>query len=213
VGEAGVGQRLGDAHVGVVQVDVLADERDLDRLFGRLDAVDEVRATRPSSGGRRQPEVADEVGAEAGLLQHQRHLVDRRGGPHRDHGLEVDVAEEGDLLADLVGDLLVGAADDDVGVDAGGPELTDALLGRLGLELAGAADDGQQRDVDVEDVRAADLAPHLADRLEEGLPLDVADGPADLDDDDVVVCWREARPIRCLISSVMWGMTWIVPPR
>jgi hypothetical protein len=67
--------------------------------------------------------------------------------------------------------------------------------------------------VDVEDVRAADLAPHLADRLEEGLPLDVADGPADLDDDDVRVVLAGGEAIRCLISLVMWGMTWIVPPR
>ena len=34
-------------------------------------------------------------------------------------------------------------------------------------------------------VLAADLAPHLADRLEVGLPFDVADRAADLDDHDV----------------------------
>ncbi len=39
--------------------------------------------------------------------------------------------------------------------------------------------------MDVEGVDAADLAPHLPDRLDEGLPLDVADGAADLDDDDI----------------------------
>ena len=39
--------------------------------------------------------------------------------------------------------------------------------------------------MEVEDVLRADLAPELADRLEERLRLDVADGAADLRDDDV----------------------------
>ncbi len=41
--------------------------------------------------------------------------------------------------------------------------------------------------MDVEDVRPPDVLAHLADRLEERQALDVADGPADLDDDDVGV--------------------------
>ena len=39
--------------------------------------------------------------------------------------------------------------------------------------------------MDVDDVLLADLAPELADRLEERQRLDVADGAADLGDDDV----------------------------
>ena len=46
---------------------------------------------------------------------------------------------------------------------------------------------GNERDVEVEDVLGADLAPELADRLEERLRLDVADRAADLGDDDVGV--------------------------
>jgi hypothetical protein len=42
-------------------------------------------------------------------------------------------------------------------------------------------------DVQEEAAVAADLVPDLADRLEEGLRLDVADGAADLGDDDVDV--------------------------
>ena len=43
----------------------------------------------------------------------------------------------------------------------------------------------EEGDVDGQRVVAALLVAHLADRLEERLALDVADGAADFDDDDV----------------------------
>ena len=67
-----------------------------------------------------------------------------------------------------------------------------------------------------EAVLAADEVTHLAGRLEEGQRLDVADGAADLGDDDVgrVAASRSARArIRATISLVMCGMTWTVSPR
>ena len=108
---------------------------------------------------------------------------------------------------------MVAAADDDVGLDADAAQLLDGVLGRLRLELAGRGERRQQRHVDVEDVRPADVLAHLADRLEERQALDVADGAADLDDHDVRLAVAATRPIRSLISFVMWGMTWTVPPR
>ena len=115
----------------------------------------------------------------------QRDLVDRVGGLGRDDRLGRDVGEQRDLLADLVADRVVGAQDDDVRLDADPAQLLDRVLGRLGLELAGRGEGRQQRHVDVQHVRAADVLAHLADRLEERQALDVADGPADLDDHDV----------------------------
>ena len=56
---------------------------------------------------------------------------------------------------------------------------------RLGLELARGGDVGHEREVDVAGVVAADVAAHLADRLEERQRLDVADRAADLDDQHV----------------------------
>ncbi len=77
------------------------------------------------------------------------------------------------------------AADDDVGMDADPAQLVDGVLRRLRLQLAGGLDERHERDVDVDDVLRPDLAPELADRLEEGQRLDVADGAADLGDHDV----------------------------
>ena len=76
-------------------------------------------------------------------------------------------------------------SDDDVGLDADAAQLLDRVLGGLRLELAGRGERRQQRHVDVQDVRPADVLAHLADGLEERQRLDVADGPADLDDHDV----------------------------
>ena len=79
------------------------------------------------------------------------------------------------------------AQDDDVRLDADAAQLLDRVLGGLGLELARGGQGGEQRDVDVQDVGPADVLAHLADGLEERQRLDVADGAADLDDDDVRV--------------------------
>ena len=98
-----------------------------------------------------------------------------------------DVAEQGDLLADLVGDRLVRAEHDHVGLDADAAQLLDRVLGGLRLELARGGQRGQQRHVDVQHVRPPDVLAHLADGLEERQRLDVADRAADLDDHDVRV--------------------------
>ncbi len=108
-------------------------------------------------------------------------------GLGRDDRLGRDVGEQRDLLADLVADRVVGAEDDDVRLDADAAQLLDRVLGRLGLELARGGQRREQRHVDVQDVGPADVLAHLADGLEERQALDVADGPADLDDDDVRV--------------------------
>ena len=71
-----------------------------------------------------------------------------------------------------------------------GAQVADAVLRRLGLQLAGGADERHQRQVDVERVLAADVLAELADRFEERQALDVADGAADLDQDDVDVLVR-----------------------
>ena len=99
---------------------------------------------------------------------------------------------------------VVRAEDDDVGLDADPAQLLDRVLGRLRLELAGRGEGRQQRDVDVQDVGPADVLAHLADRLEERQALDVADGPADLDDHDVrVAVAGDARdPLLDLVRDV-----------
>ena len=108
----GVLERLGDREVGIRQLDVLADEGDLEDRLGRLDPGDEgaplveVRL----DVGVAEPELANDQTAEAGGLEHERDLVDRVGGLGRDDRVGRDVREQRDLLADLVGDRMIASA-------------------------------------------------------------------------------------------------------
>ena len=61
------------------------------------------------------------------------------------------------------------------------------MLGRLGLQLAGARDERQQREVDVDRVVARQLVAELADRFEERQAFDVADRAADLQQHEIEV--------------------------
>ena len=185
VGEPAGAQRLGHREVGVGQVDVLADQRDRDLLDGVVHPAQQVVPVGPVDVAERQVEPAYDVGVEALAVQHLRDVVDRRGVDRGDDGLLVDVAHQRDLALDVVRDRPVGAADDRVGLDADRAQRGDRVLGGLGLQLAGRADPRHQRDVQEEAVVAADVVADLAGRLEERQRLDVADGAADLGDDDV----------------------------
>src|SRR3954465_3260755 len=61
------------------------------------------------------------------------------------------------------------------------------MLRRLGLELAGRRDPRHQGQMDEERALTAELIAELADRLEEGQALDVADRPADLAEHEILV--------------------------
>ena len=135
-----------------------------------------------------EAEVVEDEFVEFLASEHERQFVD--GGldvEFLDDGLKGDVAEEGYFFADGVGEGLFGAADDDVGLDALFHESADGVLGGFGLDFAGGLQVWDERQVNVEDVCAADIMPELADGLKERLAFDVADGAADFGDDDVDV--------------------------
>ena len=138
----------------------------------------------------RQLQPVEDDPIEAFRGQDERHLVDARDVLGGDHRFLVDVAEQRDLALDVLIEESVGPADEDVGLDADRAQVPHAVLRRLGLELAGGADERHQRQVDVERVVAADVLAQLADRLDERQALDVADRAADLDEDDVDVARR-----------------------
>jgi hypothetical protein len=119
-------------------------------------------------------------------VEGERDLVDGRHVDALDHGPELDVAEQGDLALHVVGERVLGAADEEVRLDADLHELAHRVLRRLGLHLAGRRDVGHEREVDERRVRLPHLVAELTDGLEEGERLDVAHGAAHLDDHHVV---------------------------
>ena len=183
--EARVLQRLVHREIRVLELHVLADERDLDGLAPLVDSLRQLAPLAEVGLRRVDPEPLADEAVEPLLLQDGRYEIDVGHVGARDDGARIDVGEQRDLVADVARQLLVRAADDDVGMDTDASQLVDGVLCRLRLQLAGRLDERNERDVDIRDVLLADLAAELPDRLEERQRLDVADGAADLRDDDV----------------------------
>ena len=202
VGDAAVEQRLVQALVGVGELDVLADDADPHVVVRVLDARHQALPAGEVAVVVREVEQLEHDVVEPLAAEHERHLVDGRDVARGDHLPGVDVAEEGDLLLHLLGQGAVDAAEQDVGRDADLAQLAHRVLGRLGLQLVGGGDVGHQREVDVDGVAAAELQAELADGLEEGQRLDVADRAADLDDDDVVLAGDPAHGLLDLVGDV-----------
>ena len=121
------------------------------------------------------------------LLQHQRRFVQHRQRPVLDHAVGLDIAEHGDLSEDLLLQRFVAAQDDDVRADPHPLQFLDRVLGRLGLVLVAAPQEGHQRHMDIADVLFPLLQAHLPRCLKKRLTLDVAGGAADLRDHNIGV--------------------------
>ena len=184
---AGVHQRLVQALVGLLEVDVLADDGDGDRAGRMLQAVEHGAPGFEVGVFRRQAQKDGDLLVHALGVELERQPVDVADIDGREHGVGVHVAEKRDLFLEVAPEFHLAAADDDVGLDADGAQFLDAVLGGLGLDLAGHAQIRHERQVDVEDVFLAEVHAQLADGLQERLALDVAHRAADLDDGHVLV--------------------------
>ena len=78
------------------------------------------------------------------------------------------IAEQGDFGAEVGGDGLFAAAEDDVRLDADRTELLDAVLRGLGLVFSGGTEIGHERQMDVQAIVAAQFGAELADGFKEG---------------------------------------------
>ena len=139
------------------------------------------------------------------LMKDQRHFI---GALHifgRDDFVFLHVTEQRDLFFHFRRQIAIGAAEQNMGLDTDLPQLIDAVLRRLGLQFARSADIGDERQVDVEHIVAADVVRNLANRLQKRQAFDVADRPSDLANDDVGIVRH--RRMLCLISSVICGTT------
>jgi len=166
--DGGVLERLPDREVRLVELHVLADQSDRHLALTGVDTVNELAPLIEVGWVTLEAQHAHDEVVETLVVQEQGHAVDVVGVARRHDGIRVDVAEQGDLLADALFERLLGAGDDDVGLDADLAQLGDGMLRRLGLRLADHADHRHEGDVHVEDVLAADVFAELTDGLEEG---------------------------------------------
>ena len=116
------------------------------------------------------------------LVQHGRDLVDGIGVEALDDGFRHHIAEKRDLAPLFNRDRTVGAAQQDVRLDADFAQFLDRMLGRLGLQFTGRRNVRQQCQMHVADVVAPLLDAHLADGFKERQRFDVTDRTTDLDD-------------------------------
>ena len=100
--QAGVLERFVDREIGVVQLHVLADERDRDRLARFADAVDQILPLPELGRSGVDPELLANERVEAFLAQDRRNEIDVRDVGRGDDRADVDVGEEGNLVLDLL---------------------------------------------------------------------------------------------------------------
>ncbi len=155
-----------------------------------------------SGAWRVDAKVFESEGVYAFCREVERDFIDARDVAGGDDGGLFDVAEEGDFAAHLAGNGAVGAAEQNVGLDADREHLFNGVLGGLGLQLLRGGDPGDERDVDEDGVVAAQVLSHLPDRFEEGQRLDIADRAADLDDGDLSLRGDLAHGVLDLIGDV-----------
>jgi len=116
----------------------------------------------------------------------QWHLVDGTDVQGRDNSLFANVAEQGDFLAFGNRNLALTADQQDIRLDADGPQFFDRMLGGLGLQFARGGDIRHQGEVHKDRLAATQLVAKLADGLEKRQAFDVAYGAADLHQDEIV---------------------------
>ena len=172
-----------DRQIGVMQFCIFADQPDLHTVVpGPADAFHHLPPFPEVRFRRLQAQLpADDIG-KAGLLQHERRLIKDGQSPVLDHAVLLHIAEHGDLLHDGGIDRGIAAQDDEIRVDPHPLQLLDRMLGRLGFVLTGSLQIGHQGHMDKKTVLLSDLQGDLADGLDKGLRLDIADGPPDLCD-------------------------------
>ena len=185
--DARMPERLDDGEIRVRERDVLAHDRDVDLALAVVRRLEKRLQRRQVDRAHLKPELVEDLHVEALLIEGKRHLVDGRRVDAGEHVLGRHVAEQRDLLAHLVGDLVVGTAHDEVGLHADGAQLLHGMLRRLGLHLVSCGDVGDERHVHEEHIARVLLFLELAGSFDERLGLDVADRAADLGDDDVGV--------------------------
>ncbi len=111
-------QRFFQRLVAVLVFNVFADDRDMNFVLGVLHPLDQFSPPAQVGFRRFLVQVLQDQRIHPLLREPQRHLVNGRDGDGPDDGALFHVAEGGDLLLHLAADGPVGAAQQDVGLDA-----------------------------------------------------------------------------------------------
>ena len=160
-------QRLVDALIGVLQIDVLPDHGNFEIFPGSNDPLDESAPLGHLRGRGIKPEQAADRIVQFFILEREREFVDCVVDvSHLDHGVERNITKKRKLLANFQNERLFRPAKQHVGLEADLSKFRDALLRRLGFQLAGRLYERNQRHVHDHDVLGPHLELKLSNRLE-----------------------------------------------
>mmetsp|Transcript_1560 Transcript_1560/g.3042 ORF Transcript_1560/g.3042 Transcript_1560/m.3042 type:complete len:470 (-) Transcript_1560:240-1649(-) len=195
--DAGVGVRVAhvlahesDDHLFLALVRALGDDRPVGQplagLLLRQHALEELhRLSDPISLLPGKAEVLADQGSHLLLGEEQGHPVQVRDVVEGDHGLHGNLAEERQLFPRGQVDGHLGAAHEDVGLQAGLPKDLHRVLARLRLLLPRGPDDGHHAQVDHQEVLLPDPELELLQGLKIDGALDVADRASELHQADL----------------------------
>ena len=116
-----------------------------------------------------------------------RHCIDTGSIKSGDYSFFADIAEQRDLGALILGQRMLAAAQQNIGLDAKAGQLADRMLGRLGLEFPCRRNIGHKCYMDRAGHLAAQLVAQLAQRFDERQSFDITDGPADFAQHEIEV--------------------------
>ena len=188
IGNAAVRQRLIDGFIRGIKMDILADHGDGDLALRALENPEHLFPCIYSRAVTAQFELFQNQFIEAFAHQHQRQFIDCATAFEvnlLDHGATLDIAEERNLVAHLIGQRFFRAADKNVRQNAELAKLAHGVLRRLGLDFPDHPEVRNQREMHEQRVAVADFLSELANGFKKRQTLDVADSAADLGDHHV----------------------------
>ena len=115
--QTGVPQGLPYRDIGIGVFDVLSDQGDGQTLFGFVHPVDHRRPIGHVPGVAGKAEGVQDDVSQARVLKHQGNFIYVVDGEQGNHGIQGDIAEGGDLLADGLRHRMVASAKNGVRLD------------------------------------------------------------------------------------------------
>ena len=200
-GDSAVLQRLHHAEVGVMERDVLAHQGDGHFLVRVPQSVHHALPVGQIGLRAGQMQAFQSHAGQMLLLHGQRRFIEIFHIQVLKHMAAGHVAEQGDLVLQLLGQRMLGAAYDDIGLDAHALQLLDAGLGGFRLQLSGSLDIRNQRHMNQNGVLPSHIVLELADGLQERLALDIAHRTAHLDDGNALFI-HALRPVEAALYLI-----------
>ena len=185
-GGSSVGKGFRDALVAVLELHVFADQSDVHALLRVLVLLEEIHPGAEVHRARLiHSQFVENHFIKALFLHQQWNVIDGVGVNGLNDGFDVHIAEPSEFVPDGFRELMLGPANEHIGLDTEFEQLLYAVLGGLRLELSGGGEIGNQRQVHHEGVFRL-FPTHLAHRFDVGQGLDVANGASNFRDHEVV---------------------------